>query len=89
MSEPLESVRIEALDFLENPIEVNDTIIYPVRRGSNMWMKKLVVNAVRSTTNGVRVSGTNESGHPVSIQNVHNCTVVTKCLRKEDDNAAA
>jgi hypothetical protein len=87
MSEPLESVRVEAKDFLGNSIEVNDTIIYPVRRGSSMWMKKLKVLAVRSTANGVRVSGTNESGHPVSIQNVHNCTVVTKCLRKEKEES--
>jgi hypothetical protein len=45
-----------------------------------MWMKKLIVDAVRDTTNGVRVSGRNDAGNPVSIQNVQNCVVVTRCL---------
>lgn len=85
MSDPLESVPIEALDFLGNPIEVNDTVVYPVRRGSKMWQKRLIVQAVRDTTNGVRVSGVNENGHPVSLQNIHNCIVVTACLKKKEE----
>jgi len=89
MSDPMESVPVEARDFLGNLIQATDTIVYPVRRGSSIWLKKLLVNAVRSTANGVRVSGMNESGHPVSIQNIHNCIVVSACLPVEDDNAVA
>jgi hypothetical protein len=80
MSQPIESTPVTATDFLGNPIQVRDTIVYPVRRGSAMWMKKLTVDAVRDTTNGVRISGRNEAGNPVSIQNVQNCVVVTRCL---------
>jgi len=80
MSQPPESTPVTALDYLGNPITVKDTIVYPVRRGSAMWMKKLIVDAVRDTTNGVRVSGRNDAGNPVSIQNIQNCVVVTKCL---------
>ena len=80
MSQPMESTPVSALDYLGNKITVQDTIVYPVRRGSAMWMKKLIVDAVRDTTNGVRVSGRNEAGNPVSIQNIQNCVVVTKCL---------
>jgi hypothetical protein len=80
MSQPVESTPVSAKDFLGNPITATDTIIYPVRRGSAMWLKKLVVDAVRDTANGVRVSGRNDSGNPVSIQNISNCIVVTNCL---------
>jgi len=78
MSEPMETTPVTALDYLGNQIKVKDTIVYPVRRGSNMWLKKLVVDAVRDTGRGVRVSGRNEAGNPVSIQNVQNCVVVSK-----------
>ena len=77
MSEPMETTPITALDYLGNQIKAKDTIVYPVRRGSHMWLKKLVVDAVRDTGRGVRVSGRNEAGNPVSIQNVQNCVVVT------------
>ena len=80
MSQPVESVPVTALDYLGNTISAGDIIVYPVRRKSEMWMKKLLVDAVRDTTNGVRVSGRNEGGNPVSIQNIQNCVVVTKCL---------
>ena len=80
MSQPMESTPVSARDFLGNEIAVTDTIAYPVRRGSSMWMKRLIVDAVRDTTNGVRVSGRNELGNPVSIQNIQNCVVVTSCL---------
>ena len=82
MSQPPESTPVSALDYLGNEITVRDTIVYPVRRGSAMWMKKLIVDAVRDTTNGVRVSGRNEAGNPVSIQNIQNCVVVTSCIKE-------
>ena len=80
MSQPIESVPVSAKDFLGNDINATDTIVYPVRRGSRMWLKSLVVDAVRDTGRGVRITGRNAAGNPVSIQNVENCIVVTKCL---------
>lgn len=81
MSQPMESTPVvSARDFLGNLITVTDVIVYPVRRKSSMWMKKLTVDAVRDTANGVRVSGRNEAGNPVSIQNIENCIVITSCL---------
>lgn len=82
MSEPMETTPVTALDYLGNPIKVKDIIVYPVRRGSNMWLKKLIVDAVRDTGRGVRVSGRNEAGNPVSIQNIQNCIVVTSMLKE-------
>ena len=82
MSEPMETTPASARDFLGNSIKVNDTIVYPVRRKSQMWMKKLIVQAVRDTGCGIRVSGRNEAGNPVSIQNIENCIVVTSLLKE-------
>ena len=80
MSEPMESTPVTALDHLGNKIKAGDTIVYPVRRKSAMWLNTLVIDAVRDTTNGVQVSGRNAAGNRVSIQNIQNCVVVTKCL---------
>jgi len=80
MSEPIESAPISVVDFLGNPINSNDTIIYAVRRGSKLWLKRLVVQAVRDTSAGVRVSGVNDFGRPVLIKNLKNTVVVTGVL---------
>ena len=80
MSQPPDSVPVTALDSLGNEIKATDTVVYPVRRGSRMWMNRLVVDAVRDTCHGVRITGRNAAGNRVSIQNVENCIVVTKCL---------
>ncbi len=82
MSEPNESAPVRAEDFLGNPIESGDTIVYAVRRGSKMWMKRLVVQAVRNSASGIRVSGVNEAGRPVSIKNLVNVVVVTGVLQE-------
>jgi hypothetical protein len=75
MSEP-EKRPAEAKDFLGKPITAGATICYPVRRGSAMWLNKLVVLSVQDTPSGVRVSGTNKTGRRVSIANLENCVVV-------------
>ncbi len=80
MSEPNESAPVSARDFLGNPINSADTIVYAVRRGSKLWLKRLVVQSVRDTSAGVRVSGVNDAGRPVSIKNLENTVVVTGVL---------
>lgn len=75
MSEP-EKRPAEAKDFLGKPITAGETICYPVRRGSSMWLKSLTVLSVQDTPGGVRVSGTNANGRRVSIANLENCVVV-------------
>ncbi len=67
----------ETRDFLGKPIVAGATICYPVRRGSAMWLKQLVVDAVRNTSRGTCVSGTNDGGRRISIYNLNNCVVVS------------
>jgi hypothetical protein len=78
MSEPLETVPTEAVDFLGHPILVGSVVVYPVRRGSDMWMNKLRIEAVRDTPRGKTISGTNDTGRRITIRNLTNCVVVTE-----------
>jgi hypothetical protein len=41
-----------------------------------MWLKKLTVSAVRDSSRGVQVSGTNDAGRRINIHNLSNCVVV-------------
>ena len=59
-------------DFLGREIKPGDTVIYPVRRGSRLWMNRMtVVSAV-----GDRLAGVNPEGRRVSLSHVANVTVV-------------
>ena len=62
----------EATDFLGRFIEVDDTLIYPVRRGSRMWLNSIVVSKVESD----RVYGTNPTGRRIELTNLNNTIVV-------------
>lgn len=75
MSEP-ERRPAEAEDFLGKPIIAGATICYPVRRGSQMWLKKLSVQSVQDTPRGICVSGTNDAGRRISVFNLTNCVIV-------------
>ena len=76
MSLPTESTATKARDFLDKPITAGDLLVYPVRRGSQMWLNKLRVEAVRETAKGRAVSGSNDAGRRVTVHNLKNCIVV-------------
>jgi len=71
-----------ATDFLGREIKAGDTVVYPVRRGSSMWLNKLLVTQVAS--DGVdrdgqpllHVAGTNSFGRRITVKNLTNCVVV-------------
>jgi hypothetical protein len=63
------------LDFLGREIVAGNTIVYPSRRGSSMWMQKLVVTQVRPGAKP-ELTGFNETGRRITIHNVANVTVV-------------
>ena len=65
MSEPQDRP-VEAKDFMGNMIKAGDTVCYPVRRGSSMWLKKLTVATVQDTPRGVCISGMNISRRTLS-----------------------
>jgi len=76
MSEPVEVRRVSATDFLGKSIVAGDLVTYPVRRGSRMWLNKLIVKSVNDTPNGPTISGVNDAGRLIHVRNLLNCVVV-------------
>ena len=62
----------EATDFLGRSIAVDDTLVYPVRRGSRMWLNKITVTKVGS----VEIHGYNPEGRRIMLTNLNNTIVV-------------
>ena len=60
------------VDFLGKPIKAGDTIIYPCRRGSSMWLQKLVVDQVSPEG----VGGHNNLGRRINLTNLKNIVVI-------------
>lgn len=67
---------IVARDFIGREIKAGDTIAYPVRRGSEMWLNKLSVQQVSPGIKGPQVGGLNSKGRRVTVTNLGNVVVV-------------
>jgi hypothetical protein len=65
-----------ARDFIGREIKAGDTIVYPVRRGSSMWLNRLEVQQVSQGPKGPQVAGTNSKGRRITISNIDNAVVV-------------
>jgi hypothetical protein len=57
-------------------IEIHDTVFYPVRRKSSMWLKSITVTRIVETRDGVLVIGTNESGRRITLRRPERCVIV-------------
>lgn len=62
----------DPIDFLGRTIAVGDTLVYPVRRGSKMWLNRIVVTKAESDT----IHGHSPQGRLVKLTNLHNTIVV-------------
>lgn len=65
------------VDFLGREIKPGDTVIYPVRHGSSMWLQKMTVTQVYPN----RLVGINAENRRIYIKNL-NTTVVDLGSRK-------
>jgi hypothetical protein len=68
------------LDFMGREITAGSTVIYPVRRGSSMWMQEISVTQVVPGTTPT-LTGFNPSGRKITLHNVGNVTVVEPRVR--------
>lgn len=59
-------------DFLGRVIVVGDTLVYPVRRGSRMWLNRIEVTKTESD----RVHGLSKTNRTVQLTNLNNTVVV-------------
>jgi hypothetical protein len=63
-----------AVDFIGRTIEAGHVVVYPVRRGSDMWLNKLSVSQVWDD----HIVGYNSAGKLLTIKNVKNVVIVDK-----------
>jgi hypothetical protein len=61
-----------AVDFLGRTIEAGHVVVYPVRRGSDMWLNKLSVTQVSDD----RITGYSPTGKLLTIQKLQNVVIV-------------
>ena len=64
-----------ARDFVNREIKAGDTIAYPVRRGSKMWLNRLTVQQIVAGPKGLQVGGVNSKGRRVTVTNLTNVVV--------------
>jgi len=63
-----------ATDFVGRTIKAGDTVVYPVRRKSEMWLTNLQVTQVLDDS----IIGFNHLGKRITVHNLKNVVVVPK-----------
>jgi hypothetical protein len=69
------------LDYLCREIELGDTLVYPVRRASRMYLQRLTVTDINNDEN--TVSGTTPIGKRVTVRRPDRTVVAEKTTEKE------
>lgn len=59
-------------DYMGREIKASDTLVYPVRRGSSMWLNRLLVTQAIADA----VTGTNPDGRRITVKNLNTAVVV-------------
>ena len=70
------------LDYLCNKIELGDTLVYPVRRSSRMYLQRLTVTDIDDAAG--TISGLNPLGTRVTVRRADRTVVAGKTTEKED-----
>jgi len=60
-------------DYLGREIKAGDTLVYPVRRGSSMWLNRILVTQALPAA----VTGNKPDGRRTIIKNLGNTVVVS------------
>lgn len=69
-------------DFLGREIKEGVTLVYPVRRVSAMWLKKITVQRIIETTDRktggtiIAIIGVNDNGRRITLTRSDRCIVV-------------
>ena len=66
------------VDFTGRTIEAGHVVVYPVRRGSDMWLNKLRVTDVRDNS----IAGYNSAGRLLTIKNLQNVVIISNQSRE-------
>lgn len=64
-------------DMFDREIKIGDICAYPVRRGSQMWMNRIVVQRISYNLRGeARLSGLKQDGYPVHVTSLDRIVIV-------------
>jgi hypothetical protein len=70
---------VSPVDFVNRTIEIGNTVVYPVRQGSSMWLNKMVVTGIENRDKGYVLVGYIPD-HPgkrrVQISSLDRCVVI-------------
>jgi hypothetical protein len=69
------------LDYLCREIELGDTLVYPVRRASRMYLNRLTVTEINDTEN--TVGGVTPLGKHVYVHRLDRTIIAEKATEKD------
>lgn len=68
---------IKANDMLGREILVNDLCVYPVRRGSKLWMNRIIIKSIGVDDKGsITLVGMKQDGYPVRVKALDRVAIV-------------
>lgn len=64
-------------DMFDREIRLGDICVYPVRRGSQMWMNRITVQKLSHDPRGEpRLSGVKQDGYPVNVTSLDRVAII-------------
>lgn len=64
-------------DMFDREIRIGDICVYPVRRGSQMWVNRVVVQRIIHNARGEpKISGLKQDGYPVNIVSLDRVAII-------------
>jgi len=66
-------------DYAGHEIKAGQTVVYPVRRGSSMWLSEIKVTQVIPGL-APTITGFNSTGRRVTVQNLGNVVIIDRSL---------
>lgn len=64
-------------DYAGHELKAGQTVVYPVRRGSAMWLSEITVTKVNGGGEP-SIIGSNSEGRRVTVKNLKNVVIITK-----------
>jgi hypothetical protein len=68
-------------DLFGRGFSVGDTIVYPLRQGSRMWMESAEVIDVKTASLGIK----KDNGNKTTIRNFSSCIIAPEGWTQQDD----
>ena len=66
-----------AKDMFGREVRVGDICVYPVRRGSQMWMNRVSVMKISHDPRGApKLSGQKQDGYPVTVTSLERVAII-------------